>query len=209
MFTILALLLVSSVWVLAQYPGSPYGGQPPGASALATTVTDILTSLGLVDGDEDFGTFTGDIIPDSSTADEALQALETAIESGSMDTVEVTTDAVLSNAQVSNSLITNRGWTGGADMTLTLPDADTVVGVGLKFKFLNVVTDAAEDVYIDTEGTTTKIYLDGLPGTDGHRIWLDNPTIGESITCHTATIDGTTYDWFCDSINGIWADKGS
>ena len=123
--------------------------------------------------------------------------------------VEKTTNANLSILECSDTIITNRGWTGGADMTLILPDADTIVGAGLKLKFLNVVTDAAEDVYIDTEGTTTKIYLDGLPGTDGHRIWLDNPTIGESITCHTVTIDGTTYDWFCDSINGIWADKGS
>ena len=123
--------------------------------------------------------------------------------------IEKTTDATLTAAECSDTLITNRGWTGAADMTLTLPDADTSVGAGLKFKFLVAVTDAAEDVYIDTEGSTTLIYLDGTPGADGHRVWTDNPTIGESIVCHTATLDGTTYDWFCDSINGIWANKGS
>ena len=124
-------------------------------------------------------------------------------------TVEKSTDATLTAAECSDSLITNRGWTGAADMTLILPEADTSVGAGLKFKLLIVVTDAAEDLYIDTEGSTTKIYLDGVAGADGHRIWTQEPTIGEAIFCQTATLDSSTYDWFCDSINGNWQNKGS
>ncbi len=126
-------------------------------------------------------------------------------------TVEESADAAtLSVAECSDTLVTNRGWDGNDDQTFTLPDADTVVGAGLKFKFLAVVASGATaDTYFDTEGATTKIYLDGTAGADGHRIWFQEVAVGESIVCHTATIDGTTYDWYCDSINGVCADKGS
>ncbi len=126
-------------------------------------------------------------------------------------TVEESADAAtLTVAECSGTLVTNRGWDGNDDQTFTLPDADTVVGAGLKFKFLAVVASGSTaDTYFDTEGSTTKIYLDGTAGTDGHRIWFQEVAVGESIVCHTATIDGTTYDWYCDSINGVCADKGS
>jgi len=130
---------------------------------------------------------------------------------GKFVTVEESADAAtLTVLECSDTLITNRGWDGNDDQTFTLPDADTVVGAGLKFKFLAVVASGATaDTYIDTEGATTKIYLDGVAGADGHRIWFEEIAIGESLSCHTATIDGTTYDWFCDSINGVCTDKGS
>jgi len=125
-------------------------------------------------------------------------------------TVTKATSGALSVAECSDTLITNQGWASNADLTLTLPDADTSVGAGLKFKFLVVVTsDTTEDIYFDTEGTTTNIYLNGVAVGDGQRVWTQEPAIGESISCHTATQDGTTYDWYCDSINGVWLDFGS
>jgi len=125
-------------------------------------------------------------------------------------TAEKSADAVtLTALECSDTLITTRGWDGADDQTFTLPDADTVVGAGLKTKILMAVTDADNSFYIDTEGSTTLIYLDGTAGADGHRIWTEFPTIGESIVCHTFTLDGSSYDWACDSVNGLWADKGS
>ncbi len=125
--------------------------------------------------------------------------------------VDKSTDAVtLTVLETSDTVITNRGWDGVDDQTFTLPDADTDVGKGLKSKLLGIVpSGSTADTYIDTEGTTTKIYLNGTVGADGHRIWTEEIAIGDSIVCHTATLDGTTWDWFCDAINGTWLDKGS
>lgn len=126
-------------------------------------------------------------------------------------TVEKSADAVsLSVQECSGTLITNRGWDGNDDQTFTLPEADDASSAGCKFKLLAVVASGGTaDTYFDTEGSTTNIYLDGTAIGNGERVWTEEIAIGESIVCHAATIDGTTYDWFCDSINGIWADKGS
>jgi len=123
---------------------------------------------------------------------------------------DTATPHVLTALECSDTLITNQGWASAADITFVLPEADTSAGDGLKVKFLIVVTsDTTEDIYIDTEGSTTNIYLNGVAVGDGQRVWSQEPAIGESISCHTATQDGTTYDWYCDSINGVWLDKGS
>jgi hypothetical protein len=125
--------------------------------------------------------------------------------------IDKSADAVtLTAPECSDTLITNRGWDGNDDQTFTLPEADTSVGAGLKFKLLAVAASSATaDTYLDTEGTTTNIYLDGTAIGNGERVWTQEVAVGEAIVCHTATLDGTTYDWFCDSIVGTWADKGS
>ena len=129
---------------------------------------------------------------------------------GKFQQIDKSADSVsLTAAECSDTLVTTRGWDGADDQTFTLPDADTSVGAGLKLKILIAVTDADNSFYIDTEGSTTNIYLDGTAVGDGERVWTEFTTVGESIVCHSATLDGTTYDWFCDSINGTWADKGS
>lgn len=122
-------------------------------------------------------------------------------------TVEKSADAVTLTAnECSDTLITNRGWDGADDQTFTLPAAVQ----GLKFKFLAVVASGGTaDTYFDTPGSSTNIYLTGASVGDGERIWTQEIAVAESITCHTATIDGTTYEWFCDPIVGTWADKGS
>jgi len=127
------------------------------------------------------------------------------------DTVEKSADNVtLTALECTDTLITNKDWVGTTNQVFTLPDADTSVGEGLKFKLLIVdASGGTADCYLDPEGSTTKIYLDGTALTDGHQVWTQQPAVGESITCHTFTIDGTTYDWACDSCNGIWENKGS
>jgi len=130
---------------------------------------------------------------------------------GKFKTYEFSADAVtLTATHCLDTLITNKDWGGANDQIFTLPDADTSVGEGLKFKLLIVdASGGTADCYLDPEGSTTKIYLDGTALTDGHQVWTQQPAVGESITCHTFTIDGTTYDWACDSCNGIWENKGS
>ena len=122
-------------------------------------------------------------------------------------TVEKSADAVtLTVAECSKTLVTNRGWDGNDDQTFTLPASKA----GLKFKFLAVkVSTATADTYIDTEGSTTNIYLDGIAVGDSERVYTQEVAVGEGIVCHTFTIDGTTYDWACDSVNGTWEDAGS
>lgn len=112
----------------------------------------------------------------------------------------------LTAAECSDTLITNRGWDGNDDQTFTLPAAVE----GLKFKFLAVVASGGTaDIYFDTEGSITNIYLNGVAIGDGVRVWFQEIAIGESLVAHTATIDGSTYEWFFDSINGVAEDKGS
>ena len=118
---------------------------------------------------------------------------------------------VLSAAECSDTIITNAGWDGADVQTFTLPDADTSVGAGLRFIYLPAVTDGDTDTFFDCEGTTTQFYIDGAAVGNGERLQLDNGTIGESLECYTATLDGTTYDWFCINrgVASAWADAGS
>ena len=126
-------------------------------------------------------------------------------------TVEKSADAVsLTVTESTDTLVTNRGWDGADDQTFTLPEADDATSAGAKFVLLGVkASTATADTYIDTEGATTNIYLNGIAIGDGERVWIEEIAIGDSIRCYAATIDGSTYDWFCDSINGLWLDKGS
>lgn len=129
---------------------------------------------------------------------------------GKFATVEKSADAVtLSVAECTSTLITNRGWDGDHDQTFTLPEADDSTSAGLKFTFLAVkASTSTADTYFDTEGSTTNIYLDGTAIGDGDRVWTQEIAVAESIECYCATIDGSAYDWFCESIVGTWADKG-
>ena len=190
-----------------------YSGSTAGDFGFATIVSvDSDTQLTVdktfsgSDSDVDF------IVFDSTSPffDTALAYASMAVHRGRFSQIDKSADAVsLTAIECSDTLITTRGWDGADDQTFTLPEADTAVGAGLRVKFLIAVTDADQDFYIDTEGSTTNIYLDGTAIGDGERVWTDNPTVGESIECYTATLDGTAYDWFCDSIVGTWLDKGS
>ena len=126
---------------------------------------------------------------------------------GKFNTIEKSADAVsLTALECSGTLVTNRGWDGTDDQTFTLPAAVA----GLKFKFLAVVASGSTaDTYFDPADGTTKIYLDGTALTDGFQVWTEEIAVGESIVFHTFTLDGTNYDWAADSINGLFANKGS
>ena len=106
-------------------------------------------------------------------------------------------------AEVSNTMINTYGWDGSNDCNVQLPAG----AEGYKVTFIMGVTDAAEDFYIDV--TDNGIYLDGTAIGDGERVWTQEPTIAEMIVCQTFTIDGSTYDWVCNSVLGVWEDKGS
>ena len=48
--------------------------------AMETDIADHQAALGIADGDQNFGTFTGTTIPDNQTGKQAIQSLETALE---------------------------------------------------------------------------------------------------------------------------------
>jgi hypothetical protein len=133
----------------------------------------------------------------------------------SQDTIRYRTKSInksanataLTAAECSNTLITNYGWNGTADgdQTFTLADAEE----GLEFLFLNLVTHATADIYFDPADNTTQIVLNGTACGDDERVWTDNATAYESIHFYTFPVNATAYDWAADSVNGVWADKGS
>jgi hypothetical protein len=121
--------------------------------------------------------------------------------------VNKSANATLTAIECSGTLITNYGWNGTADgdQTFTLADAEE----GLEFLFLNLVTHATADLYFDPADNTTQIVLDGTACGDDERVWAENATAYESIHFYTFPVNATAYDWAADSVNGVWADKGS
>ena len=118
---------------------------------------------------------------------------------------KATCSVILTVLECSDTLITNYGWNGTADQTFTFPAA----AAKMKVKFLNLVTDASEDIYFDTPGSATQFILDGTACGNGNRVWTDNATKYEVIHFHTFTEDGLTWDWYGSSEQGIWLNKGS
>ena len=212
------------------------GGTITGATITGGTVTGLATDIAVADGGTGVSTIAdgGLVIGNAAGAIEAdvagltTQVLvgggaltkpvwTTATGSGAparavgarstFAAIAKSADAVtLTAAECSNTLITNRDWDGADDQTLTLPAA----AIGLKFKFLaTVASGGTADTYFDTAGSTTNIYLDGTAIGAGVRIWTEEIAVGESLVAHTATLDGSTFHWFIDSVNGIWLSKGS
>lgn len=79
---------------------------------------DLIALSGVAQGATDLGTFTGDIIPDSSTVKNALQFLETEL----VDTRD-NTDSLITLSGVAENATTLGTFTG-----VTIPDASTVKG---------------------------------------------------------------------------------
>ncbi len=101
---------------------------PPSGSTAPTTATlhvdDVWTSLGLSEGAQDLGVFSGTTIPDSQNVKQALQVLETAVEGKAAVNASTTGSAgsVKSNATTGVMQITGPGT--GATRVMTVPDAD-------------------------------------------------------------------------------------
>ena len=207
---VVGLILVTAGWVVAYPPMAPQ----PATSTASETVSgsvELATDAETVTGTATDKVTTPANITAKMAAPGAIGGTTAASLQRLVKQVDKSADAVsLTALECSDTLITNRGWDGTDDQTFTFPDADTVVGAGLKFKFLAVVASGGTaDTYFDTEGSTTNVYLDGTAVGDGERVWTQEIAVGESIVFHTATLDGTTYDWFGDTINGVFADKGS
>jgi hypothetical protein len=107
---------------------------------------DIQTASGLAQGDVDYGTFTGTVIPDASTSKQALQALETEIEGisgGSLDTAAGVTTAT----NVSCVLVDD---VQGAEWEVVLEDAATPANKKFfKISGLHNGTGAADATLVD------------------------------------------------------------
>jgi hypothetical protein len=180
------LILIAAIALVSSAPAHAFFGPLGGGDAS-------------LDADE---TVTGDWTFDSAITHRIkVYNLADLSDSDCADSADVCT---LTATEVSNTQINTYGWDGANDCNMQLPAA----GKGMKVLFQMAVTDADQDFYIDV--SDNQIYLDSDPIGDGERVWTEEPTIAESILCYTFSIDGgTTYDWACNSINGVFADKGS
>lgn len=77
---------------------APVNGTVAGGITVETAISyldgnqiDILSSLGISQGDTNFGTFTGTLLPDNQSAKQLFQALETAVEGANQDIADLVT----------------------------------------------------------------------------------------------------------------------
>jgi len=115
------------------------------------------------------------------------------------------TDApAISAAEASGTQITNQGWDFAHDQVITLLDISANDGsVVYKFTFINVEDSDTGAVQI-TPDASSLIYLNGTIGANGEYVQVLTPEIGDGIVCESASLDGSTSDWFCYTIQGAW-----
>lgn len=127
------------------------------------------------------------------------------LESGSIAAIRTnevikTATGSLSVVECSGTIITNYGQ--GAETTLTLPTA----AAGLSFLLQIITTGNAIHV---KAGANDKIYLDGTALDDADKVSLATPAAANCAAFWTWLTGDGVYDWFCNPINGYWADGGA
>lgn len=149
------------------------------ASDLEADVADLITLSGVAANSEDLGTFTGSIIPDSSDIKEALQALETAVESSSG------ANTTLSNLTSPTSINQN-----------LLPSADVTRSIGSSTLVWDQIYSSEYLIFNSGSASRGKLVADQSPPSG---------TIANNISL--AADGGRSLNLFSDNISG--ADSGS
>lgn len=106
----------------------------------------------------------------------------------------------LTAAECTNTVISNYGQ--GAEMTLTLPTA----AAGLSFLLMIITTGNALHA---KAGTNDKIYLDGTALDDADKVSLASPAAADCAAFWTWVTGDGTYDWYVNTIKGVWKDGGA
>lgn len=106
----------------------------------------------------------------------------------------------LAASECYGTVINNYGQ--GAASTLTLPAA--VVGLS----FMLLVSTTGNALHIKA-GAGDKLYLDGTALDDGDKVSLATPAVGNCATFFTFQTGASAYDWYCNTINGVFTDGGA
>lgn len=116
-------------------------------------IYDLVTLSGVAAGEPDLGTFTGSTIPDDSDIKEALQALETSVEtkaaSSVVSEIDQNVDDLISLSGVAENSVNLGTFTGS-----TIPDSQTIKQA-LQALETSVETKAADNIVIKKDGSVT------------------------------------------------------
>jgi hypothetical protein len=114
--------------------------------------------------------------------------------------IQAATD-LLTAAECSNTIVNNYGQAQAN--TQTLPTA----AAGLTF--LAVISTAGAGAFNIKAGASDKIYFDGTALDDGDKVSLATPAIGNCAGFFTFQTGATAWDWYCNTITGLWIDGGA
>jgi len=185
------------------------------------SLLDDILGLTLTNGDILYYNGTHIVQLDSGTANYVLQANGAAAPSwsGSLSVSAIdltdadlnaklyevikTSDATLTDKEVSGTSITNYAETDDADLILTGPDIDTAPGRNF---ILTIVTAMATYDMCFKASADNLINLDGTAGADNGCVCNSTPTAGDTIACYGVTTGASVADWMCKTITGTtWA----
>lgn len=114
--------------------------------------------------------------------------------------VNKTETGALSAAECTNSLVTNVGQAAATTLTLPAAAAGLVTTVqAITITYALHIKAAAGD----------KIYLDGTALDDGDKASLATPVIMDAATFWCVKSGASSYDWYCNTIKGVWTDGGA
>ena len=152
-------------------------------NSATTDISNLQTLTGIADGNSHLGTFSGSTISDNDSVKDALQALETAVESASTSLTDL---GVTSTAAELNVL------DGITATTAELNILDGVTSTAAELNILDGVTSTATELNIldgVTASTSEINLLDGVTATTAELNILDGVT---ATAAELNTLDGVT-----------------
>ena len=117
---------------------------------------------------------------------------------GNVNEIIQASSDTLTAAELRGTFINNFGQ-GAADNLQTLPTA----AEGMSFVLICGTAQAANYYGVQAD-TNDKIYLDGTAGSDNGIVKIAAPVVGAAIAFYTFQTGTSTYDWFANSVSGVW-----
>jgi len=139
---------------------------------------------------------TAQVEPDGTVT---LNAIETNLLRLGRTILAPATD-VLSAEECTNTIINNYGQSEAATLTLPAAAADLA--------FMVVIGGTGFALHVKA-GVSDKIYLDGTALDDADKVSLTTPTLGNCAAFYTFQTGASAYDWYCNTISGLWVDGGA
>jgi hypothetical protein len=116
------------------------------------------------------------------------------------EVIQPATD-VLTAEECTNTIVNNYGQS--VANTQTLPAA------AANLSFLAIIGTSGMGAFNVKAGAGDKIYLDGTALDDGDKVALATPVVGNCAGFFTFQTGATAWDWYCNTIAGLWIDGGA